>query len=215
MKFVVLGLALLCSVAAISSSCGKSPAESAQDGEEILSDPAKFDPGASPGWKAQLVLSGSPLDVDVKQEKSGTDLTLRLFVLDQEIEVERYRSTPSRFQLLQAASERFEPPLTLLEYPVREGQTLNWDGQLEFADLERKATAKVVAKKEQMNVPGYNDWAVKVSVNLEIESGGPKPANRVLNFWFVQGKGVLKREFDKGSTRIPAPPGVPSEGKAN
>jgi len=45
-------------------------------------------------------------------------------------------------------------------------------------------------------------------VNLKISDGSPTPSKRELRFWFVPGKGLVKREFDYSSLREPDQRGI-------
>lgn len=184
------------------------------DGQAIYTSSEQLGPDKQPGWNAVLLYQDWEVPVQVEQKIEGNDITLRLLAKSQELEVERYRSTPSQFQLVQAASEQFTPPLPLLEFPLSEGELPKWSGKLIFGELEKEASAVVEVRKAPLNVKGYNDEGIKAVVKVSFDGGGPKETVRVLNFWFVPGRGILKREYEKGTTRIPAPPGVPSEGKA-
>jgi hypothetical protein len=207
----VLSLALCGMIAAgfASLSCRQN-SSGAGEGRLVVSDAQSLKPSASPGERALLVLSGTEIPVDVKTETEGEMVTLRLLAKGQEVEVEKYRATAEKFELVQAASEQFEPPLPLIEYPVRENQTLTWKGKLSLGQVGKQAEAKIASKTERLNVKGFANEALRVTVELQFNGGGPEPTVRVLTFWFVEGKGVLKREFDKGSARLPAPPGEAS-----
>jgi hypothetical protein len=184
-------------------------------GEILFATSQDLKPDAQPGQKALLVLTSTEIPVDLDHKVEGNDVTLRLLVKDEEIEVEKYRSTTSKFELVSAAGESFDPPLPLLEFPVEDGVQFPWKGRLRIGEIGPDAEAKITVKKESLNEKGYDDPAVKVTAVLVFDGGAPQKTERTLRFWFVQGKGVFKREFDKGSARKPVPPGDPSTGKMN
>ena len=45
--------------------------------------------------------------------------------------------------------------------------------------------------------------ALVVRVKLQLTNGTKTPAERMLAFWFVKGKGIIKREIGSGSKREP------------
>lgn len=175
----------------------------------ILAESSKeLRPDVQPGWKANLAILSTDIPVDVDQKIEGSEITLRLLSFGEELEVERYKSTPASFELLQMAGEEFSPPLPLLQFPVRGGSQIPWKGKLVIGELERNAEATIRAKQEPMKEKGFeNAGAIRVTVDLKIDGGAPTRASRMLDFWFVEGKGLLKREIDKGSTRFPIPDG--------
>lgn len=208
--FVTIGLTLV-GFGAIS--CSSSGGAGEPSGQTIYSSSEQLGPEKQPGWKAVLLYQDWEIPVEVDQKVVGNDITLRLIAQDQELEVERYRSTPTQFQLVQAASEEFDPPLNLLEFPLSEGELPKWTGKLKLGEIEKEASALVTVRKAPLNVKGYGD-GIESMVQVSFDGGGPRETVRVLKFWFVPGQGVLKREYEKGTTRLPVPPGEPSEAKA-
>lgn len=215
--FLTVGLAaagLLSAAGFGTLSCAAKGGSNGSNGQAIYNTSEQLGPGKQPGWNAILLYQDWEVPVQVDQKVEGNDITLRLLAKDQELEIERYRSTPSTFQLVQAASEVFEPPLTLLEFPLVEGELPKWTGKLKLGELAKDATATVENRKAPLGVKGYPDEGIKSIVKVSFDGGGPQATVRVLNFWFVPDRGILKREYEKGTTRLPVAPGVPSEGKA-
>ncbi len=215
MKPLVAALAALGVAIALSSCRGgrSSPSEPPKASGPLLVESSKeLKPDAQPGWKAVLSIYATEIPVELEQEVKGSEVTLRMLSFNQEVEVERYRSTPASFDLVQMAGEQFEPPLPLLPFPVYEGAQLPWKGKLIIGELARPAEAAITAKKEPLKAKGIEPVdSIRVTVALKIDGGAPTMATRMLDFWFVEGKGLLKREIDKGSARLPLPPEPASE----
>lgn len=214
-------LTLTVSAAAILSVAGfgtlscanKNSAQLGGNGQPLYPSSDQLGPAKQPGWNAVLLYQDWEIPVQVDQKVEGTEIVIRLLAKDQELEIERYRSTPSTFQLVQAANEEFDPPLTLLSFPLTEGSLPKWAGKLKLGEISKDATATVIVRKAPLGVKGYDD-GVKAEVKVSFDGGGVSKTVRVLNFWFVPGQGVLKREYEKGTTRIPVTPGLPAEGKS-
>jgi hypothetical protein len=175
-------------------------------GQELFSSPSDLAPFANPGPKASIILLSTELPVDVDYKYDGKDLTIRLKALNQDLEVEKYRSEASKFLLVQAAGESFDPPLPLLDFPIKANQKLEWKGELKMGSIGKDATASTIITQDALNEKGLSGPAIKSSVELSFAGGAPTLSKRMLTFWFVPGKGIQKRMIDKGSTRLPATP---------
>ena len=185
-------------------SCSKG--SNGSTGNTLFSTSSELKPDANPGPKAVLRLLTTDIPVEVDETVDSNVETLKLIAKGEVIEVEKYRSTIERFELLQAASESFEPPLTLLRFPLESGAQYTWEGRLKMVgEIGPDATAKITVNKDSLNEKGYSGPAVLSRVELSFDGGAPTKSVRTLKFWFVEGKGVLKREFDKGSARLPIP----------
>ena len=202
-NLAIFGLIAIALIGVGLYSCTRAP--NGQSGNTLFQTSADLKPDANPGPKAVLRLLTTDIPVEVSQEVESNDVTLELIAKGEEIEVEKYRSTIEKFELVQAASESFEPPLTLLKFPLEDGAKYSWEGQLKMGEIGPEATAKITVAKDSLNEKGYSGAAVLSRVELSFDGGAPTKAVRTLKFWFVEGKGVLKREFDKGSARLPVP----------
>ena len=59
-------------------------------------------------------------------------------------------------------------------------------------------------REEKIDVGNLAD-ALLVEVDISMESGAANaPATRQLMFWFVKGKGLVKRDFGASTSRVPA-----------
>lgn len=184
-------------------SCSKK--SNGASGNTLYGTSSDLKPDANPGPRAVLRLLTTDIPVEVDQEVDSDEVTLELIAKGEVIEIEKYRSTIEKFELLQAASESFDPPLTLLKFPLESGAQYTWEGRLKMGEVGPDATANVTVTKDNLNEKGYAGSAVLSKVDLSFDGGAPTKATRTLKFWFVEGKGVLKREFDKGSARLPIP----------
>ena len=176
-------------------------------GNTLFRTSEELKPDANPGPKAVLRLLKTDIPVDVKIEVDSNEVTLQLLAKGELLEVEKYRSTVEKFELVQAVSESFDPPMTLLKFPLEDGAHYAWEGRLKMGVIGPDATAKVTVRKDNLNEKDYAGPALLSLVELSFDGGAPTKATRTLKFWFVEGKGVLKREFDKGSARLPVPAG--------
>lgn len=195
MRYLLLAAA---GAALIGCACSKAPGGSGPS----LRDAQVFKPDATPGEKAKLVLAGTELPVEVKRRMDGKEVVLELWAHGEIVQQERYLSSPEAFSLVMAGGERYEPALTLLKFPMEIGDAWEWKGKLSAGDIQREATAKITTSSMQVYVP-EPESGVKVTVDMSLDSGAPTPAKRTLTFWFVEGRGVVKREFGSGSTREP------------
>jgi hypothetical protein len=170
-----------------------------------FASPSDLKPEASPGTDAVLVARGMKIPVEIKHTVENANVLVSLFSHGEEIEAEHYVRSGTGFELVSAAGEIYHPPLPLLWFPLTVGDEREWNGQMESGGEKRNASAKISILTDQLFEAVGSPQAVKVQVNLEIQNGTPTPADRQLVFWFVPGKGALKREFGKGLTRVPTP----------
>lgn len=163
----------------------------------------ELQPEAFPGTDAELLIQGTHVPVKLSQQKKDLSTTLTLAVHDEPFEVESYRSMSDSFELVSAAGETFTPPLDLLRFPLEVGSTWDWKGTMGFGSAY-PATAVVTTANDSLDL-GVPTSSIKVLVAITIEANGPDklPAHRDLSFWFVPGKGVVKRDFGAGSIRQP------------
>lgn len=153
---------------------------------------------------------GEPLEVTVKANREGSKLHLELIAHREVIETETYSTTPTSFNLVEAAGETYEPVLPLMKFPMNLGDQWSWKGQIVLDSASIPAEAMITAANAPLGLEGYPLEAVQVSVTLEIGDPRARAAKRTLNFWVAPGYGVLKREFGLSSSRYPAP--KPAEG---
>jgi hypothetical protein len=164
-----------------------------------------LNPTGSIGKKAKLKLGEITVDCDVEEKKTENTFTIQLKSYGQLFEREVYAYDAGSFSLSDAAGETYDKPLTLLKFPMNVGDSWRWTGTMTSGNEPHKATAQISTSSEQLLLAegGATD-SILVVVDLNLESGGPNDATRKLRFWFVKGKGLVKRQFGIGSTREPA-----------
>lgn len=181
--------------------------QSAPGGEVRL---ATLEPGKSIGDQAQLILGGISIPVDVKSQTEGGTVKWSFERHGQVIEVEEYESTPGSFRLVSASGEVYDPPMELLRDRVKIGEEWRWNGTAHSqlpgspaasTGTKTPAEATIQMVNDTVNIPGGPFNARRVEVHLRIKDGSPRPLSRKLQFWFVEGRGMLKREFAMSSTR--------------
>ena len=173
-----------------------------------------FVPAKAPYTDAALVLSGTRLPVRLEVEQSGSEIVFFLKSKHGEVlEHEAYTVDASRFALWRAGGELYDPVIPLLTDPLKVGSKWEWKGQMRLAvdgkpaegpTTSTPATAAVSLVNDQLNLRSGASEALRVDVLLKMDSGTAQPAERKLSFWFVAGKGMVKREFAASSTRISA-----------
>ncbi|MEA2554283.1 MAG: hypothetical protein QOJ65_2459 [Fimbriimonadaceae bacterium] len=147
-------------------------------------------------------MGGVIVPVDVKVEQSGDDFSLHLVNGGQDFETEQYKNPPDGFLLVNAAGETYAPPIPLLKFPMRIGDTWKWSGDMITGPASRKADAAIRTRDDKVDMGTPVD-ALLVEVDLSMYSGASQPATRRLAFWFVKGKGLVKREFGSSTSRVP------------
>lgn len=202
LSFAFLLFSALLAAIIVFASCNKPSGGSSGLGPKVLSIRA-ISATTPPGKSAVLVLSGARIPVEIEGRTSGRFLTLNLLAHGEVVEIERYSSDQNTFSLFEAVGERYVPQIDLIRTPMSIGESWKWNGELESGNVSHRAEATISTSQEQLNVVGMSDEALKVRVDLLIDSGEARPAARTLTFWFVPGKGMLMREFGQSSTRAP------------
>jgi hypothetical protein len=194
-------LALLLAGCTPRKSSGTTPKAGTGDRYEKIGD---VNPGSMIPAKATLKIGEIDMPVEVSLSQNGADTTFTFSAHGQTFETESYENKQTEFSLVDAAGERYNPPLPLLKFPMNVGDTWDWVGSMVAGEEPHKATATITTSSETILLPATgNVDSILVVVDLSIESGGPKPATRKLRFWFVPNKGLLKRQFGSASSREP------------
>ena len=118
------------------------------------------------------------------------------------LDSEKYQIQPSSFNLVNAAGEDYVQPIPLLKFPMNVGDSWKWSGQMVTGPVARKADAVVTTSDDKVDMGSPAD-ALLVEVDLSMYSGASEPATRRLSFWFVKGKGLVKRDFAGSTSRAP------------
>lgn len=194
--------------------CGPTTEPTGPVGERlILSDAAsvRADHVAQPD--AELILAGTALDVAIRPSRSGDRFTVSLLSHDRALERERYTSTKTGFAVLEAAGETYDPPVTLLRFPMEVPSDWDWSGVVRSGVDDQPASATVQTRTETLNEPGGPYRTVRIDVGLHLgavvktgTTGATAPVTRTLTWWIAPGQGIIRREFGTVSSRGPRPP---------
>ncbi|MBL8086786.1 MAG: hypothetical protein JNM85_01790 [Chthonomonas sp.] len=160
-------------------------------------------PDALPYKEGVLTLAGAQVPVEVTRSERGDKIEFVLRSHGEVIDTERYRFDRSSFYLQSMASETYRPEIPLLRYPVSTISMDDWSGKVVADGKTFPASAKISATSEPLNVAGGPYDSVRVAVELAIDTGGARRVSRSLQFWFVDGKGIVRREAGSYSTREP------------
>ncbi|MCW5942562.1 MAG: hypothetical protein KIS66_10045 [Fimbriimonadaceae bacterium] len=187
------------------------PVEPAPSGKLIEADQG-FDPAALPYTNAELVIEGIPLPVEVSRETDGDNVVFNLVAHGQVLDSETYavrsdpEGRPEAFSFVSTNDLRFDPPIELLRFPMRVGAKVpEWKGQVREGDQPYNAWAALQTKEETTNLPAPYSETLRVDVELVMETR-PEATKRELTFWFVAGKGIVKRQLGPIYARQPAEP---------
>lgn len=167
-----------------------------------IASSADLKPDANPGPQ-KAIYAGTVIPVDVKTNTDNGIFTIDLRYQGVSMEQEQYKSSPTEFDLVNAAGEQYTPPLPLLRFPMNAGDAWKWSGQMVTGPTSRNASAQVSTREDKVDIGTLAD-ALVVQVDMSMDSGANTPATRQLSFWFVKGKGIVKREFGASTSRVPA-----------
>ncbi|CAN5525028.1 hypothetical protein BH11ARM2_BH11ARM2_01610 [soil metagenome] len=167
-------------------------------------DAKEIGAGQTPNGPAVLSLAGVPMAVAVVGKKVGDDIVVESQRHGSVVDREVYTVTNESVSLKEAAGEAYEPPITLLKFPMNVGCGWTWTGSTAAGTDTRQAKAAIVTESAKVAEKGGNVPAVKATVDLDLASeDGTGTVKRRLSFWFVEGRGVIRREFGDESVREP------------
>lgn len=159
-------------------------------------------PTALSAKEAMLEPLGTKIPVQVKTSLDGNVYRIDLISHDSVVEYEQYEVRPDAFCFSETSDEKFLPGIPIVKFPMRIGDGWQWRGSIQAGVISREATADIVTSSEVLNVLSGGD-AMRVDVDLFIDSGSPVAAKRRLTFWMRPGQGVIKRAFGEALTRNP------------
>jgi hypothetical protein len=164
-------------------------------------------PDAEPGKTAEMVMAGTHIPVSVSIKREGDSFEILLRAHNETFEREAYKTSPGAFSLKEAASETYWPELDLIRFPMHVGDDWDWRGTVSAGGVKHDAQARIKTSSTHLYQDGASTEAIQVEVDLIRFSKGTKtPAERKLVFDFVQGKGIVRREFGDASVRQPEQP---------
>ena len=163
-------------------------------------------PTAVPYARAYVIFTGTPIPTDVVAEQKDGEFELRCESEGAVIDLEKYAFDDASFKFVGTGSETFDPGIPILRFPLEVGDEWTWGGSYLTGADAREATAKVKTAQERLNTVMGEFSTVRVTVELAIQSGTPKPVEHKLVFWFAPKKGIVRREIKFSTTREPMPP---------
>lgn len=161
-------------------------------------------PDAIPGKVALLKIGPVKNEVELKTDRTEDRFVIDLVAHGEAFETETYQVGKDAFYLVEAAADTFDPPVPLLQFPLYANTDRVYQGKLKSGKTH-KVVGKIRTTLDKIYLPTQTE-AVRVDLDLQMDSGGPNPAERKLSFWFVKDRGLVKREFGSGLSREPAVP---------
>lgn len=158
-------------------------------------------PDADPGGIALLKIGPVKNEVELKTDRAEDRFVIDLVAHGEAFETETYQVGKDTFYLVEAASDTFDPPVLLLQFPLYVNTNRVYQGTLKSGQ-SHKVLGKIRTTLDKVYMPTQTE-AVRVDLDLQMDSGGPNPAERKLSFWFVKDRGLVKREFGSGLSREP------------
>ncbi len=156
-------------------------------------------PEASRGEAASLRLGGQPavaFEVALRHSRKGSTVSVELLTGGEVLEREEYRGDDRAFGVIRAGDETFSPPIDLVRYPARAGESWRWAGEVAYAGARRSAQAVVTLGRDG------GDLRSDVALLVANDAGRPD-LKRALTFDFRRGGGVVRRAFGGVSARFP------------
>lgn len=159
-------------------------------------------PSALPYRDGMLLLAGARVPITLERVVSGRDIILRCTADGQPYEDEVYRDDLGAFVLRSLGEETYSPAIPLLRYPIQEDSPPSrWKGTITGDGRQIVTSATITTEPEILSdVPGGPYDSLHVRVKLVMGAG---MVERNLDFWFVDGKGIVKRQAGNYSTREP------------
>ena len=155
-------------------------------------------------WKMSLVLSsGQKIDLtitagDVHREHGYLLATLSYLVNGKVSEVEVYKSDSSGIRRIQGGpggNSKFNPPMLLIKYPLKNGSSWNWDGKANIGTLIATYHAHFqVTGPFVMKTPAGAFHVMRIHSDLNCSIG--KTNQTIPNdYWFANGIGLIKQSI--------------------
>lgn len=153
-----------------------------------------------------LVMDKSLFPVLVTSRTTGNKFEIDSLAHGLSFESEQYLSTPSEFDFCEVNQQRFEPPITLLAFPIRDKSSQTWVGSIEEGQRKWPAKATIVISHQQKPVIGLPPETIEVNVHAEISVLNQKDkSTRDFVFDFIPHQGLVRRSFSGISIREPIP----------
>lgn len=143
-----------------------------------------------------LRLANVAIEAEAKMTVDGTTRTIKISKDGVPIEEEVYIVTTEQVAVKSLGTgETFDPPITLIKFPMTIGDAFDWEGKIVFAGHDMVGKAKAVTSRDTPDLATGPKETLRVAVELEISDGSPKPAMRRLDYWFAEGVGPIRRDY--------------------
>lgn len=141
----------------------------------------------------------------VKKVKGATEATFDYKADGKGLNTEVYRITPNAVNRLSGGlngSTKMKPPITIIKYPLKAGDTWKWEGDILTNGQTIKATSELmVFGPETVKTPAGTFQAMRVHSALVVEGGGQK-VEMPNDYWFAKGVGMVKQHASFGKVEI-------------
>lgn len=167
-----------------------------------------LDPQVAPPKFANIVLTSALIECQLKEQSTDHSIVLRWLTPGSravEIEREKYFFDKSHFAFAFGPAESYDPPITLLKFPFKVGDSYSWKGQQTIGRTKRPGTASISTSTDVLDLPDIKTETIKVNVDLNVQTGSPGGTQTNLVFWIQPGHGVVKRDLGRSSNREPRP----------
>ena len=142
---------------------------------------------------SMFVVDGTKTNYKLRTKRVGSVVHFQAISVGKVVDEEIYDVQDDTVLLKAAAGEIFEPPVTLIKFPLSVGNQYKWSGKLSCEIEHFSASAIVSTSTDFVQGKDKSDDAIKSEMNLKFGKG----ANRKLSFWFVKGKGIVRTEMSK------------------
>ena len=160
-------------------------------------------PDTVPYEDCRIVMNGHTFPVQVATSAQNGLIRHSFSSQDVVIESETYRLSPGSFELVAYGDETFTKPIPILKFPLVVGDSWTWQGSFGATQSLIPATAEIRTESEPLALANFpQSDSVRTEVTLQYGAAA-KPTERKLMFWFVEGRGMVKRQIHFGSTRQP------------
>ncbi|HXH62503.1 MAG TPA: hypothetical protein VNI20_14250 [Fimbriimonadaceae bacterium] len=160
-----------------------------------------------PYKNAYLIMGGTSHETTVESTKTSSSVTFLMRAHGTVLDEENYTYDSDSFNYIGNKDYgEFKEGIPILKFPFAVGDKWDWDGTYEIGGRSRKSSAVITTDSERLVTVAGDFNTVRVTVDLEIESGGSNAVKQTLKFWFAPDYGMVKREFEYSGTREPMPP---------
>jgi hypothetical protein len=173
--------------------CGHTRMVEVQTNQPFVKNVDEFLPLDSASAGSMFVVDGSKTNYKLQTKREGTVVRFQATSDGNIVDEEIYDVQENTILLKAAAGENFEPPVTLIKFPLSVGDQYKWKGKLKCEIEHINANAIITTSTDFVQCKDKCDDAIKAEMNLKFGEG----ANRKLSFWFVKGKGIVRTEMSK------------------